>query len=236
MKDAISQIEARYKARTARSEALHARSERVLATPGSRGGCHHAPYPLTLSYGSSWRLVDVDGNEYIDAASNMFSLIHGTAFPPVMEAVRRQMVLSSVWTANSVEQIQLAELLAERVPAAERVVFCNSGTEAFSLALQLCRVLSGRPRFVMLKGGYHGSSWDALLAHRGIEGPGYLLASAGPEGDLLQILHRSHSEICGLFVEGVQASNALAAAPPRWWHRCTKFVGPMAFHLCWTRS
>ena len=76
----------------------------------------------------------VDGHRYIDLIGNFTSLVHGNAYPPIVEAVARQLSLGSQWPARNVHQVQLAELIVERVRSVQQVRFCNSGTEATMLA------------------------------------------------------------------------------------------------------
>ena len=44
----------------------------------------------------------------------------------------------------------------ERVPAVERIRFCNSGSEAVMLALKAARAFTGRARIAKIEGAYHG--------------------------------------------------------------------------------
>jgi glutamate-1-semialdehyde 2,1-aminomutase len=55
------------------------------------------------------------------------------------------------------EEIDLAALLCERLPSAERVRFTNSGSEAVMIALKGARAFTGRPKIAKFEGAYHGS-------------------------------------------------------------------------------
>jgi glutamate-1-semialdehyde 2,1-aminomutase len=55
------------------------------------------------------------------------------------------------------EEIDLAALLCERVPSAERVRFTNSGSEAVMIAVKGARAFTGRPKIAKFEGAYHGS-------------------------------------------------------------------------------
>jgi glutamate-1-semialdehyde 2,1-aminomutase len=59
--------------------------------------------------------------------------------------------------APSVHEAHLAEAICARFPAIERVRFCNSGTEANLIAMQLARAITGRTTVLAFTGGYHGS-------------------------------------------------------------------------------
>jgi glutamate-1-semialdehyde 2,1-aminomutase len=56
--------------------------------------------------------------------------------------------------------VDLAELIAERVPAIEQIRFTNSGTEAVMMAIKAARAYTGRPKVAKFEGCYHGT-YDA---------------------------------------------------------------------------
>jgi glutamate-1-semialdehyde 2,1-aminomutase len=59
-------------------------------------------------------------------------------------------------------EAQLAEKICHYVPSAEKVLFCNSGSEATYAALRLARAVTGRNKIIKFQGCYHG--WhDAIL-------------------------------------------------------------------------
>jgi glutamate-1-semialdehyde 2,1-aminomutase len=54
-------------------------------------------------------------------------------------------------------EVQLAELIVERVDSVERIRFTNSGTEAVMMAIQAARAFTGRQKVARFEGLYHGS-------------------------------------------------------------------------------
>ncbi len=59
-------------------------------------------------------------------------------------------------------EAQLAEKIVAHVPSAEKVMFCNSGSEATYEAIRLARAVTGRRKIAKFQGCYHG--WhDAVL-------------------------------------------------------------------------
>jgi glutamate-1-semialdehyde 2,1-aminomutase len=206
-------IAAEYARRTPKSAAMERRGLAALPIVSSRGVSFYPPYPVTMAGGHGSYLDDIDGNRYIDLHSNFFSLIHGNAYPPIVEAVTRHLAGGTVWPANNIHQVELAELLTARLPAVERVLFCNSGTEAFSLALNLCRGATGRYKFLMAAGGYHGSLYDAALGSKGSDGPSHFVAPYGDTDKFVAAIHRHRDEIAGVFVEGIMGAGGFALAP-----------------------
>ena len=123
----MNSIERNYRARTAASAAIGARAARVMPGGDTRSVTYHGPYPLTLARGAGPFLWDIDGNRYIDLLGNYTSLVHGNAYPPIVEAIVRARATGTAWPARNEAQIELAELICERVASVERVRLCQFG-------------------------------------------------------------------------------------------------------------
>lgn len=139
------------------AEELYRRAVQVMPGGVSRNTVLRQPHPMYVSYGSGCRIVDIDGEERIDFANNMASLIHGHAAPQVMEAVSNQLKLGTAFTMATEVEVQYAEHLCSRNRSFERVRFVNSGTEAVMGALKAARAFTGRPKIAKVEGAYHGS-------------------------------------------------------------------------------
>jgi glutamate-1-semialdehyde 2,1-aminomutase len=146
-----------YEARTPRSREHFARFRQHLPGGETRTLTHYEPYPVVIARGEGAILVDVDGNEYVDVLNNYTALVHGHAFPPIVEAIARAARDGSAFPAPHPRQLRWAELLTERYPAVELVRFTNSGTEAAILAARIARRLTGRSRLLLFEGAYHGT-------------------------------------------------------------------------------
>lgn len=140
-----------------RSAELNRRAASVLAGGGSRSTIRTNPYTLYLREAVGAEVVDVDGNRIVDFINNYTSLIHGHAYPPIVEAVKKQLADGSAFSFCHESEIQLAELLCSRVDAFERIRFMNSGTEAVMNAIKAARAYTGRAKIAKCDGIYHGS-------------------------------------------------------------------------------
>ena len=103
--------------------------DRALASlPGgnTRTTVFMKPYPIYAARGEGCRVFDVDGNEYIDCINNFTALIHGHAHPALVAAATKQLALGSAFGLPTESEIDLAELLAARLPSVEQVRFTNS--------------------------------------------------------------------------------------------------------------
>ena len=58
-------------------------------------------------------------------------------------------------------EVELATKLNRHIPSAEKVLLCNSGSEATFNAIRLARALTGRKKIIKFQGCYHG--WHDYL-------------------------------------------------------------------------
>lgn len=122
--------------------------------------------PRFIASAHGCTLVDADGNEYVDLVCSWGPMILGHAHPAVVEAVQRAATGGLSFGAPTEAEIELAELIAERVAPVDRVRLVNSGTEATMSAVRLARGYTGRTKIIKFAGCYHGHV-DALLADAG---------------------------------------------------------------------
>jgi glutamate-1-semialdehyde 2,1-aminomutase len=122
--------------------------------------------PRFIERGSGARAWDADGKSYIDYVGSWGPLILGHAYPPVVEAVQAAAAKGLSFGAPTAAEVELAELLCQRVPGVEQVRLVSSGTEATMSAIRLARGFTGRSKIVKFEGCYHGHA-DSLLVKAG---------------------------------------------------------------------
>jgi glutamate-1-semialdehyde 2,1-aminomutase len=152
-----------------RSEALFQRAKARMpggvSSPvrafGAVGGT-----PRFLARGQGPHVWDVDGNRYVDMVCSWGPLIAGHAHPTVVAAVQAAAAAGTSFGAPTEAEVELAEEVARRVPAVERLRLVSSGTEATMSAIRVARAATSRPKLVKFAGCYHGHA-DGLLAAAG---------------------------------------------------------------------
>jgi glutamate-1-semialdehyde 2,1-aminomutase len=122
--------------------------------------------PVFFREGQGAWLTDVDGNRYVDHVGSWGALILGHAPPTVVEAVAEAARHGTSFGAPHPAELELAELVARRMPAVEMVRLTSSGTEATLAAVRLARGFTGRDALVKFEGCYHGSG-DSFLVKAG---------------------------------------------------------------------
>ena len=109
---------------------------------------------------------DADGNRYIDYVGSWGPAILGHAHPDVVKAVQAAAVNGLSFGAPTQGEIELAELISQRLPSMEKVRLVSSGTEATMSAIRLARGYTGRNKIIKFEGCYHGHA-DSLLVKAG---------------------------------------------------------------------
>ena len=216
-------IESRYVANTPRSAAADGRAGKAIVGSNSRGAAWWRPYPITVARADGVYVEDVDGRTYIDAINNYTSLVHGHGYPPIIQAVSKQLAMGTAFTANNNHQIALAERLIDRIPSMDSVRFTNSGSEAGLLALTIARIVTGRSKVLMARGGYHGilmefeaGSMPELMAGHDAS---TFLGNFNDAASFEAILDAHGDDIAAVVLEPVLGAGGIVPATPEFLRR-----------------
>jgi len=189
-------------------------SQEVLAQTYGR-------FPVVLVKGQGCRVWDVEGKEYLDFVAGIGVCNLGHCHARVVEAIREQagklLHVSNLYHIGP--QIELAQLLVKH-SFADRVFFCNSGTEANEAAIKLARKYSqdhfgpGRYEIISLLKSFHGRTLGALAAtgqekfHKGFE-PMMNGFKYAPRDDLAAMEAATTEATCAILVEPIQAEGGV---------------------------
>jgi len=122
--------------------------------------------PPFIVRGQGSRIIDADGNSYIDYVGSWGPLLLGHRNPAVLEALAGVLETGTSFGAPTEREIDLAEMIRAAMPSMEMVRLVNSGTEATMSALRLARGFTGRDLSIKFEGCYHGHV-DSLLVKAG---------------------------------------------------------------------
>ena len=125
-----------------------------------------APY---IVRGAGCRVWDVDGNEFIEYGSGMRAVGLGHAFPPVIDAARRQLELGANFVRPSTIELECAEAFLACVPA-DMVKFSKDGSDATSGAIKLARAYTGRDHVAVCANHPFFSVDDWFMGSTGMPG------------------------------------------------------------------
>lgn len=157
----MSNLKDKLDLKTPTSNDLYLKSEEVLAQ--QIVDTVSMPYPVFIQAAKGSKLIDVDGNEYIDLVGGFGPHVLGHAPDVVIDALKEAVDNGVQFGLHNPYQEQFARLLVDAIPCADKVVFCNSGTEASMFAIRAARAFTGRTKIAMFEGGFHGAH-DYVLA------------------------------------------------------------------------
>ncbi|MFC3337722.1 glutamate-1-semialdehyde 2,1-aminomutase [Paracandidimonas soli] len=109
---------------------------------------------------------DADDTRYIDYVGSWGPAILGHAHPEIVRVVQEAAVHGLSFGAPTEGEIEIAEVIAARLPSIEKVRLVSSGTEATMSAIRLARGHTGRNKIIKFEGCYHGHA-DSLLVKAG---------------------------------------------------------------------
>ncbi len=122
--------------------------------------------PLFIDKAEGSRIIDIDGNAYIDYVGSWGPMILGHKHPEVIRFIESVLVKGTSFGAPTVLEVELAETVVAAVPSMNMVRMVNSGTEAAMSAIRLARAFTGRDAIIKFDGCYHGHA-DTLLVEAG---------------------------------------------------------------------
>ncbi len=146
------------------SEALWQRAKQSLAGGVSSNVRATAKPPLYYQGAKGSRIVDADGNNYLDYTLAQGPMLLGHSPSVVLDFVGEAMQNGQLYAGQHELEITLSEKLQQLIPCAELVRFGNSGSEVVHAALRLARAHTGRDKILKFEGQYHGWYDDELIS------------------------------------------------------------------------
>ncbi|MBQ8134735.1 MAG: glutamate-1-semialdehyde 2,1-aminomutase [Clostridia bacterium] len=184
--------------------------------------------PLFIERAEGDKIIDADGNEYIDYVCSWGPNILGHGRKEIIEAVKHSCDNGLTFGACHRGEIALAEIIQRNIPSMEMLRLVNSGTEAVMSAVRAARGYTGRDKIVKFEGCYHGHS-DGLLVRAGsglLTGAipdsagvpkGYtentLLAVYNNEQSVTELFEKYGNEIAAVIIEPCAAN--MGVVPPK---------------------
>ena len=122
--------------------------------------------PLFIKKGIGSKLIDVDGNEFIDYIGSWGPHLFGHNPTFIKEVLLQAIENGTSFGAPSELELKVAEIITELVPSVELVRMVNSGTEATMSAVRAARGYTGKDKIIKFEGCYHGHA-DFFLIKAG---------------------------------------------------------------------
>ncbi|MRI33480.1 aspartate aminotransferase family protein [Endozoicomonas sp. OPT23] len=187
---------------------------------------NYAPQAMIPVRGEGSRVWDQEGSEYIDFAGGIAVNALGHCHPKLVQAVKEQS--DKLWHLSNVYANEPALALAQKlteISFAEKVFFCNSGTEANEAAFKLARkyafdnVGPEKHEIISFTSSFHGRSLFAVtVGGQPKYCEGYAPVPGGvthlPYNDLEALKAAISDKTCAVVMEPVQGEGGVIAAEP----------------------
>jgi glutamate-1-semialdehyde 2,1-aminomutase len=122
------------------------------------------PFPFFAASANGSSVTSSDHIRYIDYCMGYGSLILGHANTEILEAVKSQLSIGSLYCIPTEKEVVLGEMIAQLIPACEMTRVVNSGTEATMNAIRLARAHTRRSKVIKFEGCYHGAQDYSLVS------------------------------------------------------------------------
>ena len=147
------------KLKLARSMSLFEEAKKLV--PGGVAGIRRpynfvpGEYPIFFDHGRGGRVVDVDGNEYIDFLCAYGPIIIGYCEDEIDDAVINQ-IKNKGFCFSLTQEMQntLVKKMRELIPCCEMAALVKTGSDATTIAIRVARGYTGKTKIARY--GYHG--------------------------------------------------------------------------------
>ncbi len=189
---------------------------------------------ITITRGEGVYLFSPDGERYLDFAAGIAVNSLGHCHPHVTAALKKQ--ADELWHCSNMYQMPGLSRMAERLCAAsfaDKVFFCNSGSEAVECGLKLLRKYhdaNGNPnryRTITMTGGFHGRTLACISAGGNeIARKGYSPLLTGFDhvefNNLAAVEKAITDKTAAILMEPIQGEGGLHSATPEFMHGLRK--------------
>lgn len=140
---------------TLTNAALHDLRTKVIAKGNASGTMNY------VAHAEGARIVDVEGNEFIDFAGGIAVMNVGHSHPKVIKAIKDQaekFTHTCFMVSPYASPVRLAAKLSEAVPgdSPKAVMFANSGAEAVENAIKIARYYTKKTGIICFENAFHG--------------------------------------------------------------------------------
>lgn len=111
-------------------------------------------YPKYLKSAEGCKVIDIDGNSFIDYTMALGVFTLGYNYPSVFKAVKNQMNEGTLFSLPHEIEVILAKKIVEIIPSAEKVRFYKNGADVTGIAIRLARSFTNKKHVIQC--GYHG--------------------------------------------------------------------------------
>ncbi len=155
MNEHLNKLYEIYEQKTGKSKEYFKEAVQYLSAGIGGSAPTYDPYPIFAKSTNGSKVIDVDGNSFIDFNLCWGVLFVGHRHPKLVEGLHDQLDRGTMFGLPHEEISDAAKALEKRFPI-EKLRFVNSGTEATWYAIRLARAYTQKDKIIKIEGAYHG--------------------------------------------------------------------------------
>ncbi|MCT7530903.1 aspartate aminotransferase family protein [Aliarcobacter cryaerophilus] len=103
-------------------------------------------------------IYDDKNQKYLDTTIGSGTHILGHRNTIIVETLKKQLDTSMLFTTNNNIAFEVSELITQCVPSIDKIVFCNTGSEATMRAARISRAYTKKKKIALFSGAWHGGN------------------------------------------------------------------------------
>ncbi|HAV5025345.1 TPA: glutamate-1-semialdehyde 2,1-aminomutase [Acinetobacter baumannii] len=132
----------------------------------SRRTFAYGPHAIFADRGEGQYVYTIEGKKLLDLNNNFSTNVIGHNHPEIIKTINEVLAKGFSFGNPISFELELAQLLSERIESVDKVKFFCSASEACLGAIRIARGYTGKSKIAKFEGGYHGFSDDlAISAH-----------------------------------------------------------------------
>lgn len=121
--------------------------------------------PIVMDHGKGLKIIDIEGNEYLDFFSGIAVNVLGHAYPKLVEAIQKQaeklIHISNIY--YNLPAIEFAKKLVN-LTNFDKIFYSNSGAESNEGAIKLAIKYTGKSEIISTTNSFHGRTLLTVAA------------------------------------------------------------------------
>lgn len=151
LEDVYNRVLQEYVSNNPKSRSRFEAALEVMPGGNTRSVLHFDPFPIAFASGKSAHVTSVDGQEYLDCVSEYSAAFFGHSHPVILKAIEDALKEGINLGGPGENEVKLARIIKDRFPSIDKLRFCNSGSEANTMALSLANNITKKRKVCKIR-------------------------------------------------------------------------------------
>lgn len=164
MKMNLENSMARFREKFETSRKFTEKCSEVIPGGYSRVSFNYGPHAIFVDRGEGQYIFTIDGHRLLDLNNNFTVNVLGHNHPNIGKALSEAIHHGFSFGNPMKYELQLAQILCDRIESVEKVKFSCSASESCVSAIRIARAHTGKNKIAKFEGGYHGFIDDLQIS------------------------------------------------------------------------